>query len=466
MLNYYGTYKELLDELKKYDLNEKDIIESIQKVNLPIRSFSRPFMPGDSCQILLKDGISQKDKKIVEDICLSYSKREISSIIDDMPIIKWYSKKHKEALKNVAIIWRDHFLEENIGLLNGFLEMGVEPENILALDKGDSTKHRYEIWKTFEKLGFKVDILDNNSLNNEEEMIRSINLISDFINNRKDKKIIILDDGAIVTKILNDINCDNVVGILELTEMGLRRINNSDSNLKYPVMNLAKTSLKRNITYPEISNSIFLKILELLGAEKIVGRSVIVCGYGDLGSYLAERFRRYGVRTVVCDSDVMKVIIASENGFKTYKDIEKAVINEEPILIVGSSGYKSITRNVIERINSGTYITAGATADLQVFLDMEIEGLLKKEIVTNIGTHYLYKNKKIVVLGNGRSVNLFDSEAIPNKSNDIFKSSMLVVANELINGKRLLECKVYLDKVEEYIKQSGILDKYYNDYLK
>ena len=63
--------------------------------------------------------------------------------------------------------------------------------------------------------------------------------------NYKNLKIVELDDGAIVTKILDKVHFDNVVGVVELTEMGLRRIRPNEKDLLYPVLNVAKTKLKR-----------------------------------------------------------------------------------------------------------------------------------------------------------------------------------------------------------------------------
>lgn len=67
---------------------------------------------------------------------------------------------------------------------------------------------------------------------------------------------------------------------------------------------------------------------------------------------------------------------------------------------------------------------------------------------------------------NGRSVNLFDSEAIPNRSNDIFKASQLVVTDKIINGKDDLRNQVELDIVDKWIDESNILEEYYNLYFK
>lgn len=465
---FYGSIDELLTKLSNLNIdykldNDKIIIGNgyikYKEEHLSIRSFSVPRFPKKGLDLLVVD----IDEELIDSITLCYNDEEVNAIIRDMPVISWYSNKNKNTLNDVAIIWRDHFLEENVGLLNGFVNMGVKPENILAIDKGDSTKHRFEITETFKNMGFNVEVLDNTDVDNEELMKIGEKLIFDFINARKDLKVVVLDDGAIVTKILDKVHFDNVVGVVELTEMGLRRIRPNEDKLLYPVFNVAKTKLKRHITYTEISSTIFTRIIELLQAEKLVGRSIVLCGYGDLGEILADRLRSYGVRVSIVDTDILRLIVAAERGYNTYKTCIDAVRSEKPFMIVGASGYKSISSEVIALLPEYGYVTAGATADLHAFKKFESDGV-KYQKIDKYGTQYNVFDKYVDVLGNGRSVNLFDSEAIPNKSNDIFKAAQLVTVYNMIN-KRNLENKLELNIVDEWIEESNILDKYYELYM-
>lgn len=445
-----------------YNGNDFLVID-IKKVDNSIRTFSIPLKSVCN-ELLINKSLSEDLYNLVTDMvskkCMEYSDNEISTILNDMKITKDYAENHKGILNNVAIIWRDHFLEENIGLLSGFVTLGVKPNDILALDKGDSTLHRFEITATFKKMGFNVDVLDNSSLEDKKLMEIGTNMITNFISERKDKKIIILDDGAIISKILNKVHFDNIISIIELTEMGLRRINKLDK-IDYPILNVAKTKLKRNLVYPEISNSLFIRIIELLGGEKLVGRSAVLCGYGDMGEILAERFRALGVRVSIVDIDIMRLIVAGERGFNTYDNIVDAVKNEKPFIIIGASGYYSITKDIFQYLDEKTYITAGATADLNVFNEYKANSTY----VPKLGTIYCIDDKNIIVLGNGRSVNLYYSEAIPNKSNDIFKAGTLVTAcNSVINANDL-QNGVKLNVVDEWINSSGILEEYYKLYI-
>lgn len=453
-----------IDKKEKIIEIENEVIRYEEK-DIGFRSFSVPYFVKNQTVIeytgnnkILRDTIIQ--------VCTAYTDKEINAIIEAMPILKKYSEERRENLKNVAIIWRDHFLEENVGLLTSFVRMGVEPKDILAIDKGDSTKHRKEITETFKKLGFQVDVLDNTAVADDILIEDGRKLVKDFIEKKRNKKIVILDDGAIVSRILTLHSYDNVEAFVELTVTGLKRIKELDKEqLSYPVLNVAKSKLKRFITYKEIANTIFTRSIELLGGEKLVGRTVIQLGYGDLGEVLAERYRQYGSKVIVIEPDVMKCIEAAEKGFITFRTLEEAIKYEKPFLIVGASGYKSISKEVIEQLDDETFITSGATADLNIFKEYEQNGYEYKAI-PKYGTQYRINGKKITVLGNGRSVNLFDSEAIPNKSNDIFKASQLVVTDKIINEKHNLKNQVELDIVDRWIDESNILEEYYNLYFR
>lgn len=473
---YYDVLKNLIKDIEKrvtkkveLDNMKNELIIEDQRVkyseiDVDLRSFSKPFFIENEIELDLSECKDSIKNAIIE-ICTAYTDNELEAIIDKMPILKDYSSRRNKDLEGVAVIWRDHFLEDNIGLLTSFMRMGVQAQDILVMDKGDSTKHRKEITATFKKLGFQVELLDNNLLEEKSLLENGTKIIDKFITDRKDKKVLILDDGAIISKILINRKYDNVKAIVELTEMGLRRIRKLDvEELPYPVLNVAKTNLKKFITYKEISNAIFTRTIELLGDEKLAGRTLIQLGYGDLGETLAKRFRQYGARVSIVDPDTMKLIQSAEEGFTTYRTLEEAMEYEKPFIIIGASGEQSISRKIVMMLDDRCYVTAGATADLSIFKEFEKEGV-KHKFIPKYGTQYEINGKRITVLGNGRSVNLFDSESIPNRAIDIFKAGTLVTANMAIKEEKILSKNLQLDIVNKWIDESKILDLYYDLYL-
>ena len=110
------------------------------------------------------------------------------------------------------------------------------------------------------------------------------------------------------------------------------------------------------------------------------------------------------------------------------------------------------------------YVTSGATADLSVFKELENKGI-KHKFIPNYGTQYNINGNKITVLGNGRSINLFNSESIPNRAIDIFKAGTLVTANMAIQEENKINNDLQLDIVNRWIEDSKILELYYDLYL-
>ena len=78
-----------------------------------------------------------------------------------------------------------------------------------------------------------------------------------------------------------------------------------------------------------------------------------------MGEVLADRYSQYGARVIVIEPDVMKCIEAAEKGFTTFRTLEEAVKYDKPFLIVGASGYNSISKEVIEQLEDGTFVTHG-----------------------------------------------------------------------------------------------------------
>lgn len=129
-----------IDKKEKEIKIEEEIIRYEEK-DIGVRSFSVPYFVKNQT-IVKYDGTDKELINKIEAICTAYTDKEIEAIEETMPILKKYSEERKKNLEGVAIIWRDHFLEENVGLLTSMVRMGVKPEDVLAIDKGDSTKHR------------------------------------------------------------------------------------------------------------------------------------------------------------------------------------------------------------------------------------------------------------------------------------------------------------------------------------
>ena len=415
----------------------------------------------------VSESLSETDRDLLSSIkknLLTFSQEQISAIIATLPLLKNQSLKDN-SFDSVCLIWRDHFLEENVALLEALMYSGLKPENIIALSKGDKTKNVNRIFHYLESQGITVGLLDNGVFDSEidQSINRSKKWLIEYFRNAKKNNLttLVIDDGAMIWKVFDN-HQELVDCAIELTLPGVRRIENL-SCVEIPIFNLGQSDLKKVIGYPEISRSCFLRLHELLSYEKFYGRGVVILGYGTAGRIIASLFRDSGSRVSVVDTDILKLIEAANHGYSTYRNLSDCLKHSKYFLLIGCSGDLSIDQKSIGYINNGTYVTGIATRDLYniSMIDSsrvcEIPGFGRKIYIDQ--TRFIYQ------IGDGRSINLFESEAIPNKGYDIFKTAIYMCAKELCRHHTSFRAGLLVDEVNDLIRDSGILEDYYNLYL-
>lgn len=439
--------------------------------------FLCPPTPTTDLVLLTSTHSATRVNELIEDIeaalvqiCDAFSEPELQAIVESMPLLMHVSPKDSSgSLADFALVWRDHFLEENVGLLQAFERAGIEPKWIRALDKGDQTIKRNRISAFFRSRGYITGVFDNAVFSDarlDQEVSPQMRAsLEEFVNAARaaGKKVMVIDDGAIVAKCFHH---DQKIFdfALELTVAGLYRLQELAS-IDIPIYNLAHSQLKTVITYPEIAESCVMRIRELLSAEKFIGRSVVIVGYGTAGHHIARILSDMGCIISVVDNDIPSLIEAAERGFRTFKSTSEAIRYARPFLLIGCSGAISITWDNFHNLPQDSYVTAIASKDLSE--------LKRKEpsygvtAIPNFGYEYIGSDgKRFYQLGDGRSINLFESEAIPNKANDVFKAGIFVAAKDLAARFHELPGGIYLSEVDEAIRRSGLLETYYDFYLR
>jgi adenosylhomocysteinase len=70
-----------------------------------------------------------------------------------------------------------------------------------------------------------------------------------------------------------------------------------------------------------------------------------------------------------------------------------------------------------------------------------------------------------VMLGDGRSLNLFEYEGIPNRGYDVYRAATLIAARELCGNHAAYAPGVHVEPVNEAVRRAGLLQAYYDLYL-
>ena len=392
---------------------------------------------------------------------------EVDLIVRGMPLLTEFSQRSGEALRGWALIWRDHFLEENVALLRAFERVGVERDWIWALSKGDRTLKAESIAAFFRHHGYHTGLFDNNYPSEmllREATARTREHLLSFVGRarRAGKRILLVDDGALLLQVFAD-DQQLVDMAVELTIVGIRRLE-ALPKLDIPVFDVARSALKQIITYPEVAESGVFRVRQLIPGEKFRGRSLLVIGYGTAGRHVASIYRNLGCQVSVVDTSILRLIEAAEAGFRTYLSALEAIRATRPFLVFSCAGQVTMSHEEFAALPDHAYVTGIATTDLSVLREDRQRYAIRE--LPDIGSEYQCPDgKRFIQLGDGRSVNLFRSEAIPNRANDIFKTATLITAIAATRSHDECAAGIHLEKVDAFLNQSGLFERYYQIYL-
>ncbi|MFG1755324.1 Rossmann-fold NAD(P)-binding domain-containing protein [Streptosporangium sandarakinum] len=397
-----------------------------------------------------------------------YDPAELEQITASMPLLARHATPDAH-LAEWAVIFRDHYVENTLAFLLALQQAGVPAEWVYALAKGDRTRNRDRIHATLLARGCRSGLLDNTAINapadHATDLARALAGVDAFIDaaHATGRKVLVIDDGGLIAQGYGRIDAvRRVDAAIELTVSGLKRIK-AAGPLGIPVFNLARSALKTNLGYPEIADSCLRRLRELLPAVKVIGRTVLVLGYGTLGSRLAAALRAQGCQVHVADPDPLALIAAAEAGHPTYRTVGDALRSVRPFLLVGTTGEDTLTPGVVEALPDGAVLAPYATRDFSLlatdpaFAATEIPGVGRRYRLP-AGTH-------VTVLGDGRSLNLFESDAIPNQGYDAYRAGTLIAAKALCADAAALPPGVHTSVVDDVITGSGLYEAYYDTYL-
>ncbi len=401
-----------------------------------------------------------------------YTEAEAAAIAAGMPLTGRYAQP-EPALAGWALIFRDHYVENSVGFLLAMERAGLDPEWIFALSKGDRTQHRERVHSWFLRRGYASDTLDNSVINGtagaaETARARAVDAqVADFVRRAHvaGRKVLVIDDGGLLAQGYGaDRPGPRVDAAIELTVSGLKRITAAPGELAIPVLNMARSQLKSRLGYNEIADSCVRRLRAIVPGQKFIGRHVLLLGYGTLGARAARSLRALGCRVAVVDTDILALITAAEDGFETHRSIAEALDRQRPFLILGSSGGTAVTAEDVPLLPDGVLLAGFATKDFSVLTDGYPGATAQR--IPHVGVRYdLPHATTATVLGDGRSLNLFEYEGIANRGYDAYRAGTLLAALALCRDPERFPPGLHLEPVDSIIDDAGLFDAYYTQYL-
>jgi adenosylhomocysteinase len=166
----------------------------------------------------------------------------------------------------------------------------------------------------------------------------------------------------------------------------------------------------------------------------LAGKTIVVIGYGWCGKGTALRARGMGANVIVTEIDHIKAIEAVMDGFRVLPMAEAAPLGDIFITVTGN---KHVVRGEhFDLMKDGTIVCNSGHFDLE--LDLKYLAANAKEIkdVRPFTEEYKLTNgKSVVVLGQGRLINLAAAEGHPSAVMDMSFANQALACEYLVKNK-------------------------------
>ena len=261
------------------------------------------------------------------------------------------------------------------------------------------------------------------------------------------KPNIIIDDGSDVVATLikeRQHQMSDIIGTTEETTTGIVRLLAmlKDGVLTFPAMNVNDADTKHFFDNRYGTGQSTLDGIIRATNVLLAGKVAVVAGYGWCGKGVAMRARGLGANVIVTEIDPVRAIEAAMDGFRVMPMAEAATQGDVFVTVTGN---KHVIRpEHFEAMKDGAMVCNSGHFDIEI--DLQSLGAKATDVkeVRNFTQKYTLPNgKAIVVLGEGRLINLAAAEGHPSAVMDMSFANQALACEYLVKNKGKLEPGIY-----------------------
>lgn len=254
---------------------------------------------------------------------------------------------------------------------------------------------------------------------------------------------VIIDDGSDVVATLiqeRQHQLTDLIGTTEETTTGIVRLRAMfrDGVLTFPAMNVNDADTKHFFDNRYGTGQSTLDGIIRATNVLLAGKNIVVAGYGWCGKGTALRARGLGANVIVTEIDPTRAIEAVMDGFRVLPMAEAAVVGD---LFITVTGNKHVIRaEHFDVMKDGAMVCNSGHFDIEI--DLKSLGAKATEVkqVRNFTQEYRLQNgKSVVVLGEGRLINLAAAEGHPSAVMDMSFANQALACEYLVKNKGKLE---------------------------
>ncbi len=259
----------------------------------------------------------------------------------------------------------------------------------------------------------------------------------------------ILDDGGDLTNMVLDRYPELVAGVRGLSEETTTGVHRLYERMKNGALPLPAINVNDSVTKSKFDNKYGCKESAVDAIRRatdvmLAGKRVVVCGYGDVGKGTAASFRGAGALVTVTEIDPICALQAAMDGFEVKK--LATVIDNADIVCTATGNKDILTADYFLRMKDKAIVCNIGHFDNEIDMAWlnKNYGSAKSEIKPQVDLYTLEEGKQIIVLAEGRLVNLGCATGHPSfvMSNSFTNQTLAQI--ELWQNTDAYENKVYM----------------------
>ena len=200
----------------------------------------------------------------------------------------------------------------------------------------------------------------------------------------------------------------NVVGVSEETTTGVHRLHQMEKNqtLLFPAYNVNDSVTKSKFDNIYGCRESLADGLKRAMDVMVAGKTVLICGYGDVGRGCAQSMRGYGARVMITEIDPICALQAAMEGYEVVT-VEQAL--PETNIFVTTTGNKDvITLGHMKAMKDQAIVCNIGHFDNEIQVNaLNDDPAVKRDVIKPQVDCYTFETgNQIYVLAEGRLVNL------------------------------------------------------------
>jgi len=197
----------------------------------------------------------------------------------------------------------------------------------------------------------------------------------------------------------------NVIGVSEETTTGVHRLHQMEKNqtLLFPAYNVNDSVTKSKFDNIYGCRESLADGLKRAMDVMVAGKTVLICGYGDVGRGCAQSMRGYGARVMITEIDPICALQAAMEGYEVVL-MEEAIADAD--IVVTATGNKDVvTADHMRKMKDRSILCNIGHFDKEI----QVEALRNykwTEIKPQVHEIEFPDKKRVLLLAEGRLVNL------------------------------------------------------------